>query len=123
MIKSKENWNLFILEEEWVIVYKGIECFFIGEYDNYKVFGVYVCCCCEVLFYKLEDKFFFGCGWLSFDDEILGVVRWEMDVDGWWIEIFCDNCGGYFGYVFIGEWFMLKNICYCVNFIFMKFIL
>ncbi|MDE1846133.1 MAG: methionine-R-sulfoxide reductase [Candidatus Micrarchaeota archaeon] len=114
--------NKLTKEEERVIVGKGTEMPFTGEYDSNFREGIYICRRCNAPLYNSKDKFDAHCGWPAFDQEIKGAVKRLPDPDGYRVEIECANCGAHLGHVFEGEHYTDKNTRHCVNSISMKFI-
>jgi methionine-R-sulfoxide reductase len=113
--KKSENWRTLTPEEENVIVNKGTEYPYSGDYYNHHEAGTYVCKRCSTPLYESTAKFDSGCGWPSFDDIIEKNVKRLPDADGSRTEIVCANCNAHLGHVFEGEGFTPKDTRHCVN--------
>jgi methionine-R-sulfoxide reductase len=109
-------------EEERVIVHKGTEAPFTGEYDDFYKEGTYVCRRCDTPLFSSKTKFDAGCGWPAFDNHFPGSVTEVPDADGRRTEIVCATCNAHLGHVFKGERMTDANTRHCVNSISIKFV-
>jgi peptide-methionine (R)-S-oxide reductase len=109
-------------QEARVILHKGTEAPFRGEYDDFYKEGTYICRRCNAPLYSSKTKFDAHCGWPAFDDDFPNAVKRLPDADGRRTEIECANCGAHLGHVFLGERLTEKNTRHCVNSLSMRFI-
>ncbi len=108
--------------EAQVILHKGTEAPFSGEFFENNRVGKYFCKQCGAELFASDSQFDSGCGWPSFDDEVPDSVKKVLDRDGRRTEILCKKCDGHLGHVFSGEGFTTKDTRYCVNSISLDFV-
>lgn len=117
-----KNLNRLTATEANILLHKGTEAPFSGEYNLHFANGIYVCKQCDTPLYTSFSKFHSQCGWPSFDDEIENAVKHLPDPDGHRTEIVCAHCEGHLGHVFVGEQSTPKNTRHCVNSLSIRFI-
>jgi peptide-methionine (R)-S-oxide reductase len=119
---SMSSYNTLTPEEERIIVHKGTEPPFTGEYDDFYEQGIYVCRRCNQPLFSSKNKFDAGCGWPAFDDSFPNAIKRLPDPDGMRTEIECARCGAHLGHEFIGENLTAKNTRECVNSLSIRFV-
>ncbi len=121
---NKKYFSNLTNEERKILVEKGTEAPFSGEYNDLYEAGIFICRACESPLYESNTKFDSGCGWPSFDDEIFDAIVRSEDLSNGRIrtEICCAKCNGHLGHVFNGEKITRKDTRHCVNSLSIKFI-
>lgn len=109
------RYNPLSPEEARIINHKQTEKPNSGLYNNWDDVGIFICKKCDFPLYLSQNKFSSGCGWPSFEEEILDHVQKTPDKDGFRTEILCNRCHAHLGHVFIGEQFTSTNTRHCVN--------
>ncbi|HLD97989.1 MAG TPA: peptide-methionine (R)-S-oxide reductase MsrB [Candidatus Nanoarchaeia archaeon] len=123
MNKSKEYLKKKLSKEEYnVLIEKGTEVPFSGEYLDNKEKGMYTCKICGNELFSSDTKFDSGTGWPSFsdftksssvklkDDSAHGMNR---------VEVICGKCGSHLGHVFddnsthgdSGKRYCINSVC------------
>jgi len=123
-LMTEDHFSHLSEKERNIIVDKGTESPFTGEYNDFFEAGVFICRACKNPLYESNTKFNAGCGWPSFDDEIDGAILRNEDFSGGSIrtEICCKKCDGHLGHVFHGEQITQNDTRHCVNSLSIKFI-
>ncbi len=90
-------------EQKNILIKRGTEAPFTGEYVNNHEAGMYHCAWCDAALFASDTKFESGSGWPSFwesvdpskvtliDDESLDMHR---------VEVRCSTCDGHLGHLF-----------------------
>jgi peptide-methionine (R)-S-oxide reductase len=126
--KTNLRYNDRMMNNDWkskltpkqfhVLVEKGTEPPFSGEYVDKKDSGMYMCAACGTPLFSSETKFDSGSGWPSFydvvekgnvvlkDDNAFGMSR---------VEVQCATCGGHLGHVFDDGPSDKTGQRYCIN--------
>jgi peptide-methionine (R)-S-oxide reductase len=106
-----------------VVVNKGTERPFTGQYNRHFEDGVYLCVACDEELFSSTSKFDAGCGWPSFDKEIVkDKITETKDLSHGMVrtEITCSHCGAHLGHVF-NDGPTETGLRYCVNSVSLQF--
>jgi peptide methionine sulfoxide reductase msrA/msrB len=98
-----------------IICDKATEYPHTGAYNQVMRQGTYLCRRCGLALFRGSSQFSSGCGWPSFDEDVVQAVKQVSDSDGLRMEILCARCDAHLGHVFTGEYFTEKNLRHCVN--------
>lgn len=115
---DKEKLKKKLTPEQYkVIVEKGTEKPFSGEYVNHNEKGEYVCPACGNVLFDSETKFDSHCGWPSFYDAKKGSIEFNEDnsLGMKRTEVVCAKCGGHLGHVFDDAPDMPTGKRFCIN--------
>jgi len=97
----KENKELTEMQRH-VLLQKGTEPAYSGEYLNHKRDGMYHCARCGEVLFSSSAKFDSGTGWPSFDrPDVKDTVLLKEDNSHGMsrTEVICKKCGGHLGHV------------------------
>lgn len=121
---AKDYFEKLTDAERSILVDKGTEAPFTGEYDAFYEEGVFVCRACNNPLYESAAKFDAGCGWPAFDKVKEGAIKRlrDLSMGRERIEIVCAQCEGHLGHVFEGERLTVENTRHCVNSLSIRFI-
>jgi peptide-methionine (R)-S-oxide reductase len=102
--KTKEEWKSQLTDiQYYVMIEKGTERPFTGDYWNVFREGTYKCAACGFELFDSETKFDAHCGWPSFYDSIdKSKIKTDSDYKLGYkrTEIMCARCGAHLGHVF-----------------------
>lgn len=93
-----------------------------GDYHTVQTQGTYLCRRCGWALFRASSQFSAGCGWPSFDADLLQRITTRPDPDGIRTEITCGRCDGHLGHVFLGEQMTPTSQRYCVNSLALDFV-
>jgi peptide-methionine (R)-S-oxide reductase len=123
--KSLEEWQEILDPKSFhVLIEKGTERPFTGQYYLNKETGIYECHACGHEIFHSSKKYDSGCGWPSFTEPIRPeAIDVQMDYSHFMIreEILCANCGGHLGHRFPDGPKDQGGIRYCINSVSMDF--
>ncbi|MBI1317033.1 peptide-methionine (R)-S-oxide reductase MsrB [bacterium] len=118
VVKTPQEWKKALGAERYrILIEKGTEAPWSGEYNLHFENGIYHCGACQYPLFESSSKFDSHCGWPSFDapiDEHRIVETVDRSHGMTRTEIQCARCGGHLGHVF-NDGPTATGLRYCVN--------
>jgi len=116
--KSKKEWKSVLTDHQYyVMIEKGTERPYTGEYWDVFKEGIYKCAACGEPLFDSGTKFDAHCGWPSFYDAMdSSKIKTAEDYKLGYkrVEIMCAKCGAHLGHVF-PDGPNPTGMRYCVN--------
>ena len=117
--KDKEYWRKKLTPKQYkILVEKGTEIPFTGEFVHNNDKGVYKCAACGNKLFSSDNKFDSGTGWPSFYKVVKkGNVKLIDDKSSSMhrVEVVCSKCGSHLGHVFDDGPKDMGGKRYCIN--------
>ena len=125
IVKTDKEWKKELTALQYYILREaGTESPFSSHLNKNYDEGIYYCSACDTPLYKSEHKFDSGTGWPSFDREIKGNVKFDVDYKIGYArtELKCNTCNGHLGHSFNDGPKETTGKRHCLNGIALKFI-
>jgi len=123
--KTDEEWKKILTPQQYeILINKGTEPAFVGEFVDNHDNGMYSCVACGNDLFDAGTKFESHSGWPSFYDVATkgNVVLQDDSSHGMKrTEVVCSNCGGHLGHVFEDGPSDKTGLRYCINSCALKF--
>ncbi len=117
--KSDEEWRKELTPEEFRVLREaGTEAPFTGAFVENHEEGMYRCRACGSDLFSSQTKFDSGSGWPSFTDSAVAEhvgTRSDTSLGMERTEVFCRNCGGHLGHLFMDGPKEAGGKRYCIN--------
>ena len=105
MTTEQDDWKAKLSPEEYAVLREqGTEAPFSGKYVDNHDSGMYSCKACGNVLFSSDKKFESGSGWPSFTDPAVAENVGTRDDDSHDMhrtEVYCKNCGGHLGHLFM----------------------
>ena len=116
--KTDAEWRAELSDLEYYILRRaGTETAGTSELLYNKEKGTYTCAGCGAALFRSENKYNSGTGWPSYDQEIEGMVAYDVDYKIGYkrTEEHCATCGGHLGHVFEDGPRQTTGMRHCIN--------